>query len=128
MAESRKDHEDMRNKTWIQERKKAKEEERKAREAVCMCVYVSTPATLPCIHTYRNTKDSCLQYTSCLQFISIYFLCLCLLYFVEDVEICFRFELNSDRIRWRGQLRGKPTSKRFQVYCLCLFTCIRCIE
>ena len=40
MAESRKDHEDMRNKTWIQERKKAKEEEKKAREAVCVYMYV----------------------------------------------------------------------------------------
>ena len=45
LAESRKDLEDLRNKTWLQERMKAKEEERQAREAVRSCVCAWWPGS-----------------------------------------------------------------------------------
>ena len=40
---------DLHKRTWIQERKKAKEEERAAKEAVCVCVCVCVLQCIQCV-------------------------------------------------------------------------------
>ena len=65
LEESRRDRESRRNQTWITERKKAKEEEKKAKDAVsvprlcvCVCVCVSIQVILHYI-LFWYFSDSC---------------------------------------------------------------------